>query len=227
MERLDSSVRRLLELKRRVGLFAHREVNLDSIPTIVGRRAHQEVADDVAARALTLVQRGAIDAFRETRSRVAVIAYAEETNLSIGHELTRTLRARGEAVSYFRLFPTSGPASYDSAQTVIDRMPRVIFASSVRPIAGRGHLALPDALAEMVVRVQRPKSTLLVSFGSPYLLRQLPDFEGAFLLAWHDVSAAERAVADAVAGGAPIGGRLPITLSERYRRGYGIRVPAR
>jgi beta-N-acetylhexosaminidase len=214
-------------LKRRVGLFARRGVDLDSIPVTVGRRSHQEVADDIAARSLTLVQRGAIDAFRETRSRVAVIAYAEETNLSIGNGLAAGLRAQGEAVSYFRLFPNSGPLSYDSAQAVIERVPRVIFASSVRPIAGRGHIALPEPLADMITRTHGSKSTLLVSFGSPYLLSQLPGYQGAFLLAWHDVLATERAVANAIAGGAPIEGRLPITLSERYRRGHGVRIPAR
>ncbi len=58
MERLDRSVERLMALKQQAGLFAKREVELDSIPAIVGRRAHQEVANEMARRSLTLVQRG-------------------------------------------------------------------------------------------------------------------------------------------------------------------------
>ena len=89
LERLDRSVRRMLVLKQKAGLFATRTVSLDSIPATVGRRAHQDVADDIAARALTLVQQGPLSQFRDERTRTAVITYAEETNHSIGSVLIR------------------------------------------------------------------------------------------------------------------------------------------
>ncbi len=69
-------------------------------------------------------------------------------------------------------------------------------------------------------------STVVVSFGSPYLLGQLPGYGGSYFIAWSDVPATERAVARALAGGASIVGRLPITLSPDYPRGFGITVPA-
>jgi len=69
--------------------------------------------------------------------------------------------------------------------------------------------------------------TVLVSFGSPYLLKQLTSFDGAYLLAWNAVAANERAVARALAGGAPIAGKSPITLSDRFPRGYGISIRGR
>ena len=40
-ERLDRSVRRVLELKRRLGLFTRRTVPLDSIPAVVGNAGFQ------------------------------------------------------------------------------------------------------------------------------------------------------------------------------------------
>jgi beta-glucosidase-like glycosyl hydrolase len=226
-ERLDRSVRRMLELKEQAGLLGQRVVPLDSIPTVVGHRTHRAIADDIAARSLTLVQRGQIDEIRGVRGRVAMIAYAEERNLSIAGVLTRELRRAGDTVTFFRLYPSSGPLSYDSARTVITDAPRVIFASSVRPISSRGHVALPDSLARLVAATSAVKPTVLVSFGSPYLLRQIPSFAGAYLLAWHDVRSTERAVSQALVGAAPITGRLPITLSERFPRGFGITVTAR
>src|SRR3989442_4935242 len=55
-ERLDQSVRRLLEIKQRLGLLTHRGVALDSIMTIVGSKRFQDAANDLAVRALTLVR---------------------------------------------------------------------------------------------------------------------------------------------------------------------------
>ncbi len=43
-ERLDRSVRRVLELKRQLGLFRRRTVSLDSIPDIVGRTEFEDEA---------------------------------------------------------------------------------------------------------------------------------------------------------------------------------------
>jgi beta-N-acetylhexosaminidase len=224
MDRLDRSVRRLVELKVALGLFDRRLVSLDSVPEVVGRRAFQQIADDIAARGLTLVTRGPIDDFRARRGRTAVITYADETNLSIGGELLRGLRAAGDSVSTFRLYPASGPASYDSARAAIAAGPRVIFAAGVRPIAWRGHVALPDSLAALIRSTAPTRPTLLVSFGSPYLLSQLPGFTGGYLLAWNDVLATERAVARALSGPAAITGLLPISLGPGYPRGAGIMI---
>jgi beta-glucosidase-like glycosyl hydrolase/CubicO group peptidase (beta-lactamase class C family) len=226
MERLDRSVRRVLSLKQRAGLFDRRTVPLDSVPAVVGRQAFQDLADDVAARALTLVQQGDLATFRASSGRTAVIAYAEESNLRVGNRIIRELRALGDTVNPFRLYPASGPASYDSARAVIADNPRVVFATSVRFIAKRGHVQMPDSLAQLIQQSDSLKPTVVASLGSPYLLQQLPTFTGAFLIAWSDVPATERAVARALRGGAAISGRLPVTVSEAYARGFGVRVAA-
>jgi beta-glucosidase-like glycosyl hydrolase len=223
-ERLDASVRRVLTLKAEAGLLAHREVPLERVQSVVGHADFQAHADDIAARALTLVERGPLADFRGRRGRTAVITYAAETNLSVGNTLLRELRLAGDTVSSFRLYPASGTLSYDSARALIQRTPRVLFAIQVRFIAGLGHISMPDSLARLIQETVRRRPTMLVSFGSPYLLRQIPEYAGGYLLAWSQAAATERAAARALAGRAAITGRLPITLSERYRRGDGIAV---
>ena len=65
-ERLDQSVRRLLLLKRRLGLFDRRTVSLDSVAAIVGSQRFLSSARDLAQRSITLVSdtRGAVDSLR-------------------------------------------------------------------------------------------------------------------------------------------------------------------
>lgn len=225
MERLDSSVRRMLVLKEEAGLFRQRTVVLDSIPAIVGQDRFQDIANDIAARSLTLVQEGPLTSISAERGRTAVILYAEETNLTVGNALIGELRAYGETVNSFRLYPASGTLSYDSARAVIDDNPRVLFATAVRFIAGRGHVQMPDSLAALTLETAAQKPTVLASLGSPYLLHQIPGYAGTYLIAWSDFVATELAVARAIAGHAPIAGLLPITLSPEYPRGFGITVP--
>src|SRR5207245_5458178 len=85
--RLDASVRRVLAIKQRLGLFARRTVPLDSLMAIVGTRRFQDAADDIAARSVTLARdtTGIVRAWRGRRGRLALIAYADEQNGGIGH----------------------------------------------------------------------------------------------------------------------------------------------
>src|SRR6266571_4771050 len=208
-QRLEQSVRRLLEIKRRLGLFQDRTVSLDSIMLVVGAKRFQDQADDIAVRALTLVRDigGSLHALRGRPSRFALIAYADENNGAAGQYMTELLRQGGDTVEYFRLWPMSGTLSYDSARATIARAPATVFAANVRPLSGRGNIALPDSLAALITATDSARPTVLVSLGSPYLLGQAPTVKSYFV-AW-----------------SPIGGKLPIRIPPGYPIGHGIVVP--
>ena len=226
-ERLAQSVRRVLEIKRRLGLLEHRTVPIDSIPLVVGSRRFQDAANDLAVRSLTLVRDvgGRLHALRARPRRLALIAYADEQNSSVGALLTDLLRQGGDTVDFFRLWPMSGTLSYDSARSVIARAPATVFVANVRPISWKGNIALPDSLAQLISLTDASRPTVLVSLGSPYLLNQTPTVR-SYLIAWSGVRASERAVALALLGRVPIGGHLPTRIPPDYPLGWGVSVPA-
>ena len=226
-ERLAQSVRRVLEIKRRLGLLEHRTVPIDSIPLVVGSRRFQDAANDLAVRSLTLVRDvgGRLHALRARPRRLALIAYADEQNSSVGALLTDLLRQGGDTVDFFRLWPMSGTLSYDSARAVIARAPATVFVANVRPISWKGNIALPDSLAQLISLTDASRPTVLVSLGSPYLLNQTPTVR-SYLIAWSGVRASERAVALALLGRVPIGGHLPTRIPPDYPLGWGVSVPA-
>jgi beta-N-acetylhexosaminidase len=222
--RLAASVRRMLEIKRRLGLFEQRTVPLDPIMSTVGTRRLTDAADDIAVRSLTLLRdtAGTLRRLRVTRTRLALIAYSDEGNGGVGTRMGEILRLNGDTVDYFRLWPMSGPLSYDSARTVIGRNATVVFAANVKPISARGTIVLPDSLARLITAIDSVKSALLISFGSPYLLDQAPSVK-SYLVAWSGVRASERAAARALLGFSPISGHLPIRVPP-YIVGDGMSI---
>src|SRR5438046_4795732 len=114
----------------------------------------------------------------------------------------------------------SGPLSYDSARAVIARSPATVFVANVRPLSGRGTIALPDSLAQLITATDAARPTVLVSLGSPYLLNQTPAVK-SYLIAWSGVRASERAVALALLGRVPITGPLPIPTPPDHAHGLG------
>jgi len=94
-------------------------------------------------------------------------------------------------------------------------------AASVRVSAWSGTISLPTAVAALIDSTARRQPTVLVSFGSPYLLTQTPSVQG-YLLAWAGRPINEQAVAAAFTGRAEISGKLPISISPALPRGSGL-----
>ena len=225
--RLDQSVRRLLELKKRTGLFRQRTVPLDQIMEAVGTAEHQAIARDVTARSLVLVRDsgGAMTRLRSAPQPVSLLVYADDPANTLGGTLAGVLRAGGYTVTMFRLWPSSGPASIDSARAALAASPTVVVAASIRVSAWSGTISMPPQVAELVNATARAKPTVLVSFGSPYLLNQAPAVQG-YLLAWAARPINEMAVGAALTGRAEISGRLPIPLGDSLPIGTGLVVGA-
>ena len=221
--RLDRSVRRVLEIKRGLGLFQRRTVPLDSIPSIVGRAEFQGEAREMAARSIVMVKDvgGTVHGLRRTRAGLALITYGDEDSRSLGNTMAAELRSRGHAVSVFKLWPASGPASYDSAAAVIARHDVTLFAAVDRPVPWRGTVGLPDAMMTLIDETALGRPTILVSLGNPYLISALPSV-GSYLIGWRANSVTEQAMARALAGETAITGRLPISIPPDYRRGWGV-----
>ncbi len=222
-ERLDRSVRRVLALKRDLGLFRTRAVSLDRIPAVVGTTASQAFAEELTARSIVLARddAGAVDSLRAGPRPVALVCLVDEATPSLGTTLAADLRAAGYPVARFRLWPASGPASLDSARALLAGNRTTVFVSAVRASSGSGVITLPPAFAQLIDSAAAISPTVLVSLGSPYLIQQTPRV-GAYVLGWAPRSSAELAVARALRGAAPITGRLPISIPPMLSRGSGL-----
>ncbi len=227
-ERLNRSVLKLLEAKKSLGLFRGRTVSLDSLPDFVGNAKFQAEAARIAERSIVMVKDvgGTVHGLRSARPALALITYGEEDNRTVGLTLAGELRGAGYPVNLHRLWPGSGPASYDSAVAVVARSQVVVVATADRPVAGRGTIGLPAPLTALISAVARLGPTVLVSLGNPYLISSLPEV-GSYLIGWRANSVTEHAVASALIGRTAITGRLPIAIPPAYSRGWGVmrRIP--
>lgn len=224
--RLDRSVLRVLRLKEKAGLFRARTVPLERVMDIVGSEAFRDTARAIASRSIVLLSDsgGALAKVRSQRGSRSLVIYGDELNPTAGNALASELRTRGDTITTFRLSPASGPASYDSARTVIAGSPTAIFAVAVRAFAGRGTIGMPALLARLADSTARQIPTVFVSLGSPYVGSQVPGV-GTYLLGWASNPNTEWAVAAALTGAA-VTGRIPVPIPPRTALGAGITLPS-
>ena len=219
--RIEASVRRVLELKARARVHEGAEVDPDAIPRLVGTQWHESFARGVAARSITLVRNEAGAVPLESRS-VLSVTFAGQNDLAAGRVFNREL-GRAVRVRRARIGFDTHPAVYDSLLRRARSVDAVIFSAYVRPGAASDSTDLPDEVRGFFDRLDAAGRTpVLVSFGSPYLLNSVPEAE-TYLIAWGGADASQEAAALALLG-APISGRLPISLPPRHALGDGLTV---
>jgi len=226
-ERLNESVRRILEMKARVGLHRSRRVDLDRIGEVVGSGEHLALADEAATRSITLPrdEGGLIPADPQQYSRVLHVVYARSEDLTAGSALTASLGAYFRKVTTRRLTPESPATAYQELAWARGNSDLVVVSAFVPPRAGAGDMAVPELFSRFVQESGAGKPTVVLSLGNPYLLTSFPAV-GTYMMAWGPHEVSQRAAVRALVGEAGISGRLPISLPPYHQIGEGLRREA-
>jgi beta-N-acetylhexosaminidase len=220
--RIDSSVRRVLELKARTGVAFRPIAPLDSLRDIVGAPEHRAIAADVARRAVTLLRDRESLVPAPSGGRTMLVQYMPETELRAGRAFAAMVRQGGSQARAFKIGPAVPAATLDSIAREVHGADRVIIATYVRRIEGEGRFAIPAHVAAWIDTLSTRERVVVVSLGNPYLLRQFPSV-GTYLVTYGVADVLERAAASAVLGQAPITGTVPVSLPGFFVRGDGIR----
>jgi beta-N-acetylhexosaminidase len=224
--RIDASVRRLLEAKRRVGLDRRRLVPIDSIRFVVGDSDHVAVARTVAERAITLVR----DAHRQVplnklprTRRVLSITFARRNDIVAGGAFDSELRRHFSSVrSEFVNADAATDADWTRLAGLATSANVVVVSSYVSHAWNATTADAPKEFAAFVKRlVDRGKRPIVVSLGNPYLLQQVPTAP-VYIIGWSGIGIAQRATARALLGTAAITGRLPIRIPPHTSIGAGL-----
>jgi beta-N-acetylhexosaminidase len=220
-ERLDESVARILEAKRRFPVPA---ADPEAPFRVVDRPEHRALAEEIAARAVTLVREapGALPLARAQRV-VHVVVNDVAAVAAPGRELARELETRfGHAPQTFVFDPRSRSEEIVPLLEAAAGADAVLVSLFVRVRTGSGKLVLPETAREAIGLLSSSGARLVgVSFGNPYVAADLPGL-ATYLAAYGDQPVMQVAVARAIFGESVISGRLPVTIPGVAERGSGI-----
>ena len=222
-ERVEASVRRILEMKARLGLHRDRFTPLDGVDQVVGSGPHLAFADSAASRSITLPRdRDGLVPFRaESAGRVVHLRYAPSNWLWAGRAFGAALAERLTAVRTVNLDERSDERAYAAARDAAGAADRIIVSVYVPVSAGSGSNAVPQRLQDLVAHAVGQRPTVVLSFANPYVLGAFPT-AGSYLLAWGDREVPQNAAVKALFGEEAIGGRLPIPLPPYHAVGEGL-----
>jgi beta-N-acetylhexosaminidase len=233
-KRIEESARRILAAKYDLGLVRRRTAPLEDLDRLVSSPEALRLADEIAARALTLVRDDARllqrpdGAGLRPDARVFNLAVTNgEDRLFIANSFAAQMARLGRRVETVVL---DGRSSEEEVRQAVERAAKadVVLASMygrVRSGAANSVGVPPQYAHALGALLERGAPVVGLSFGNPYLLQHFPSLR-TYLVAYGDMPSLQRAAARALAGQADVTGRLPITLPGLHPRGTGIQLKA-
>lgn len=221
--RLDSSVRRVLEEKRHLGLAQRKLVDLNALRFLVGDSSNLQIARKVAEKSITLVKDSLRSAPIALRSaKVLSITLARRADLGAGNAFNAELRTGLPNLRTEFMSTEDAALNFPRLIAAADSADVTIVGSYVGQNWDAVTASAPQAFANFVqTLMQHGRNPIVVAFGNPYLLQQLP-WVGTYLVAWGGSPVSQTAAARALLGTTAISGHLPITIPPYASRGTGI-----
>ncbi|MBH5318295.1 glycoside hydrolase family 3 C-terminal domain-containing protein [Paenibacillus sp. GSMTC-2017] len=225
--RVDASVERILTHKFKLKLFENRLVDEANATEVVGSSTHMDLAKQIAIDSITLIKNEGIlpfDAASEETTLVVSAAYAGEIAESVNGV------SKGKVISY-QVAPAQGEkldASDSAIATALKEAThadRIIVATFSDRELSAGQVKLVTEL------IATGKPVVTVSLGNPSDILSYPGARANIatyaLDNWYwitPIPVSWEAAIQVVFGTKPKG-KLPITLSEEYPRGFGLSYP--
>ncbi len=252
-DRLDYSVRKILELKASFGLHKARLVDLNRLANEVGKPENLAVGQRIADEAITLVRdngqvipleaKGTQEAplpyqsVTEAGNRFVALIFPDDMRTESGRMLERQILARVPDARIIYVDARSAAGMKATIMEAVEAAEHVIVAVYVIPTAGRAirstgglknSVSMDDANAGLLNSILdgAASKTVVLAMGNPYLIQDFPAIQN-YVCAFSNVSVSENAAVKALFGEIPIGGHLPVSIPGVASRGEGLERPVR
>ncbi|MGA9558259.1 MAG: glycoside hydrolase family 3 N-terminal domain-containing protein, partial [Terriglobales bacterium] len=251
-ERLDESVRRILELKAALGLNKNRLVDVGQLERLVGAPENLAAGQRIADEAITLVRDNGheIPLLRlgtpqaglpyqsetEARNRIVGVIFSDDMRTESGRVLAREILARVPDAHIIYVDSRSAAGMMPVVTAAVESADHVIAAVYVIPTAGKAirsgeglknTVSMDEASARVLKAVldRAAAHTVVLAMGNPYVIGDFPAIQN-YVCAFSNASVSETAAVKALFGEIPIGGHLPVTIPGIANRGEGLERPA-
>ena len=228
--RIDASVLRILEAKERLGLPRRRTVDPGRLSESVARPEDVAQAMDIARRSITVLKNegGALPLRAEEPLKILHLVMSSDLrNEFIQGWPEDEMASRRVSAHTLALGPEVSAETEAQVVEMASRYTHVVASAFVRVGAYRGNVDMAKSHARLLKALAAAgRPVILISFGSPYLLRQVPEVP-VYVCAYGAPESSQRAAIGALFGEYPVVGKLPVTIPGFFDHGHGLDIPRR
>jgi len=175
-ERIDQSVKKILYWKARLNLHRDRFVDETRIASVVGVQEHLQLAQKIADLSITVLKDDGFFPLDSSRlNKVVNLSYQKKNeDTAPGIVRSKLKQAFGKIKSYHFRRDTSDEIYKDALNTAAEADIVIVSVFNQRN-AYRDNGPLPENVLKFFNKIfeMKPKSTVVMSYGNPYLVKSL------------------------------------------------------
>lgn len=213
--RVDTSVKRILRAKAKLGLHAHRSVDPSKLEHNFAKPEFIAASQSIADRGVTLLRKNQnvlpLDATRPLR--VLLVAIAGDPDYAPAEAFEREIKWRADSLQVVRVDTRYSPASQAKIPPT-ESYDVTIVTLAVRVADRKDSVSLPPEQIQLVESLLRlPKPVIIACLGSPYVIEKFPEAL-TWIAAFSTADVSQRAAARALFGEIAISGKLPVSVPD-------------
>lgn len=221
-EEIDRRCLKVLNAKAWFGLDQYEPIELRGLTEELNNGNARAVHNQLAAAALTLlINKNAIPIKAIDTMRIASLVIGDKPNNAFQNMLSRYAPVQHFVISD----QTTAQQQWEILNKLKEKDKVIVSIHNLNGRRSRNYGITQqtlDVLGELVFNTE----LIINVFGNPYALGRMPGIEHAngLLFSYEKSEVSEKMAAQAIFGGLAISGKLPVTASEQFRYGLGIKT---
>jgi beta-N-acetylhexosaminidase len=223
-ERINQSVRKILKAKLWLGLFDFKNTNLNDIKEKVNSPEARELSRVIAEASITLVKDDKNSLPLKSISDKSAIVISLNNGLDDANtSYFETVFDEKENFKSYKYKSIKGEVTNESELLAeVGNSDVVIIPIYAKVKIMTGTVGLPQSQLDLINKIATSgKEVIVISYGNPYLIQGFEDVP-AYICAYGDGDSSVLASINAIFGEIPFKGRLPVSITDKYKFGTGI-----
>lgn len=227
-ERIDISVKKILDAKEWLKLNENKYINEDEVLNTINNQDAQILADKIAEESITLVRNQNVLPLNENNKFnncliLSMFTGKEPENAQYFYDgIYNNIKSKSGKSPDIKIIDNdiSNPgATYKN----IGDYDYIIIPLFIKVKMKTGTVGMNNSHAEFIKQLTDVygKKVVVISFGNPYLLSNFENVSG-YIAAYGDSKSIIDAAIKSIAGEINPKGKLPVTITDEYKFGYGL-----
>lgn len=227
-ERIDISVKKILDAKEWLKLNENKYINEDEVLNTINNQDAQILADKIAEESITLVRNQNVLPLNENNKFnncliLSMFTGKEPENAQYFYDgIYNNIKSKSGKSPDIKIIDNdiSNPgATYKN----ISDYDYIIIPLFIKVKMKTGTVGMNNSHAEFIKQLTDVygKKVVVISFGNPYLLSNFENVSG-YIAAYGDSKSVIDAAIKSIAGEINPKGKLPVTITDEYKFGYGL-----
>lgn len=219
---IDEKCKRVLRWKHESGLNKFKEIPLNNLSRDLASHESEDIIYEANARAITLVSdpAGTIPVKGLDQLQIAALAIGDKKITPFQRRL-----ADYAPVTFVNISRDPSRAERDSVMNILQSYNMVIAGFVQTSDLPQKNFGIGRQAAYFIDSLAGIKPTIAALFTSPYSLNSFfnTDKMAAVLVSYQDNAMMQDLTAQAIFGGIPVQGTLPVSAGKNYTAGWGIK----